>query len=203
MVGGISHSGVLPSNLKVSSESVAHRGLGTTADIPSGERFVSQTGVCCAFIEFFGWSNMFNNFSDTGQMHCCSTSHHNGVFSLLLEIRHNAGHRFCDGLPKFWADYYIPIYTHLQELLKLVGSHGSSSLLFLMKVTIWHFVSKSHKVMTALIVILCSNYFVQIHITFSLPYELTVPKHLTLVNTVLHCPIENYSQFCFLVLNQH
>jgi hypothetical protein len=54
MVGGISHSGVLPSNLKVSSESVAHRGLGTTADTPSGERFVSQTGVCCAFIEFFG-----------------------------------------------------------------------------------------------------------------------------------------------------
>ncbi len=54
MVGGISNSGVLPSNLKVSSESVAHRGLGTTADTPSGERFVSQTGVCCAFIEFFG-----------------------------------------------------------------------------------------------------------------------------------------------------
>ncbi|CAK9206439.1 unnamed protein product [Sphagnum troendelagicum] len=43
MVGGISHSGVLPSNLKVSSESVAHRGLGTTADTPSGERFVSET----------------------------------------------------------------------------------------------------------------------------------------------------------------
>jgi hypothetical protein len=160
--------------------------------------------VCgCAFIELFAYSNVFNNFSDTSQVHCCSNSHHNGVFSMLLEIQHNTGHRFCDGLPKFWADYYIPIYTHLQELMKLVGSHGSSSLLFLMKVTIWHFVSKSHKVMTARIVILCSNYVVQIHITFSLPYELTVPSHLTLVNTVLHCPIENYSQFCFLVLNQH
>jgi hypothetical protein len=87
--------------------------------------------------------------------------------------------------------------------MKLVGNHGSSSLLFLMKVTIWHFVSKSHKVMTALIVIICSNYVVQIHITFRLPYELTVPSHLTLVNTVLYCPIENYSPFCFLVLNQH
>jgi len=35
-----------------------------------------------------------------------------------------------------------------------VGSHGSSSLLFMMKVMVCHFVSDSHEVMTALIVVL-------------------------------------------------
>jgi hypothetical protein len=30
--------------------------------------------------------------------------------------------------------------------MKSVGSHGSSLLLFMMKVIVWHFVSKSHKV---------------------------------------------------------
>ncbi len=39
-----------------------------------------------------------------------------------------------------------------------VGSHGSSSLLFMMKVMVWHFVSNSHKVTTALIVMLPSNW---------------------------------------------
>jgi hypothetical protein len=35
-----------------------------------------------------------------------------------------------------------------------VGSHGSLSLLFVMKVIVCHFVSDSHEVMTALIVVL-------------------------------------------------
>ncbi len=35
-----------------------------------------------------------------------------------------------------------------------VGSHGSSSLLFVMKLMVCHFVSDSHEVMTALIVVL-------------------------------------------------
>jgi hypothetical protein len=43
------------------------------------------------------------------------------------------------------------IYTHCLELMNSVGSHGSLSLLFVMKV-ICHFVSDSHEVMTALIV---------------------------------------------------
>ncbi len=46
------------------------------------------------------------------------------------------------------------IYTHCWELMNSVGSHGSSSLLFVMKVMVCHFVSDSHEVMTALIVVL-------------------------------------------------
>jgi uncharacterized membrane protein YkvI len=56
--------------------------------------------------------------------------------------------------PSFWADYYMLIYTHCWELMNLVGSHSSSSLLFVMKVMVCHFVSDSHEVMTALIVVL-------------------------------------------------
>jgi hypothetical protein len=54
----------------------------------------------------------------------------------------------------FWADYYLLIYTHCWELMNLVGSHGSSSLPFVMKVMVCYFVSNSHEVMTALIVML-------------------------------------------------
>jgi hypothetical protein len=46
------------------------------------------------------------------------------------------------------------IYTHCWELMSSVGSHCSSSLLFVMKVMVCHFVSNSHEVMTALIVVL-------------------------------------------------
>ncbi len=59
-----------------------------------------------------------------------------------------------NGLPKFLEDYYMPIYTHCWELMNSVVSHGSSSLLFVMKVMVCHFVSDSHEVMTALIVVL-------------------------------------------------
>jgi hypothetical protein len=46
------------------------------------------------------------------------------------------------------------IYTHCWELMNSVGSHGSSSLPFVMEVMVCHFVSDSHEVMTALIVML-------------------------------------------------
>jgi hypothetical protein len=36
--------------------------------------------------------------------------------------------------PSFWEDYYMLIYTHCWELMNSVGSHGSSSLPFMMKV---------------------------------------------------------------------
>jgi hypothetical protein len=64
--------------------------------------------------------------------------------------------------PSFWEDYYMLIYTHCWELMNSVGSHGSLSLLFMMKVMVCHFVSDSHEVMTALIVVLPSIVVVEI-----------------------------------------
>ncbi len=59
---------------------------------------------------------------------------------------------------KAWVDYYIYLSTpSIGSLMKAVGSHGSSSLLFLMKVMVWHFVRISHKVMTTLIIMLASK----------------------------------------------
>ncbi len=46
------------------------------------------------------------------------------------------------------------IYTHCWELMNSVGSHGSLSLPFVMKVIVCHFVSDFHEVMTALVVML-------------------------------------------------
>jgi hypothetical protein len=67
----------------------------------------------------------------------------------------NSGRRLCIMVcPSFWEDYYMLIYTHCWELMNSVGSHGSSSLPFVMKVMVCHFVSDSHEVMTALIVVL-------------------------------------------------
>jgi hypothetical protein len=48
---------------------------------------------------------------------------------------------------KLCSHYYILIYT-LCKQMKPVGSHGSLSLLFVMKATIWYFLSDSDKVMT-------------------------------------------------------
>jgi hypothetical protein len=56
--------------------------------------------------------------------------------------------------PSFWAEYYMLIYIHCWELMNSVGSHGRSSLPIMMKVMVCHFVSDSHEVMTALIVVL-------------------------------------------------
>jgi hypothetical protein len=64
--------------------------------------------------------------------------------------------------PSFWEDYYMLIYTHCWELMNSVGSHGSLSLLFVMKVTVCHFVNDSHEVMTALIVVLTIIVIVEI-----------------------------------------
>jgi hypothetical protein len=67
----------------------------------------------------------------------------------------NSGHRLCIMVsPSFWEDHYILIYTHCWELMNSVGSHGSLSLLFVMKVMVCHFVSDSHEVINALIVVL-------------------------------------------------
>jgi hypothetical protein len=46
------------------------------------------------------------------------------------------------------------IYTHCWELMNSMVSHGSSSLPFVMKVMVYHFVNNSHEVMTAFIVVL-------------------------------------------------
>jgi hypothetical protein len=64
--------------------------------------------------------------------------------------------------PSFWEDYYMLICTQSWELMNSVGSHGSSSLPFVMKVMVCHFVSDSHEVMTALIVVLPSIVVVEI-----------------------------------------
>ncbi len=48
----------------------------------------------------------------------------------------------------------LPFSISCWELMNSVGSHGSSSLPFVMKVMVCHFVSDSHEVMTALIVML-------------------------------------------------
>jgi hypothetical protein len=72
--------------------------------------------------------------------------------SRFWKFKRNSRHRF-------WVDYF---YTYLLPLLgadEVSCSHGSLSLLSTMKVMVWHFVGNSHKVMTALIVTLPSNYY--------------------------------------------
>jgi hypothetical protein len=73
------------------------------------------------------------------------------VFLLLPEMRQKLRMQILhDGSPRFWADYHILIYIHCREWMQSLGSHGSSWLLFVMKVRVWHFVRNSHKaVMTA------------------------------------------------------
>ncbi len=86
----------------------------------------------------------------------------------------NSGHRLCImGCPSFWEDYYMLIYTHCWELMNSVGSHGSSSLLFVMKVMVCHFVSNSHEVMTALIVVLPLIVVVEISLQLHWSYVLS------------------------------
>ncbi len=67
------------------------------------------------------------------------------------------------------------IYTHCWELMNSVGSHGSSSLPFVMKVMVCHFVSDSHEVMTALIVML--PLIVVVEISLQLHRSLSHPLH--------------------------
>jgi hypothetical protein len=69
--------------------------------------------------------------------------------------KRNSGHRLCIMVcPSLWEYCYMLIYTRCWELMNSVGSHGSLSLPFMMKVMVCHFVSDSHEVMTALIVVL-------------------------------------------------
>jgi K+-sensing histidine kinase KdpD len=65
------------------------------------------------------------------------------------------------GLPKILVRLLCTLitYTCCWELMKLVASRSSVSLLFVMQVKVEQFVSGSHKeVMTALVVLLPSNY---------------------------------------------
>jgi hypothetical protein len=72
------------------------------------------------------------------------------------------------------------IYTHCWELMNSVGSHGSLSLLFVMKVMVCHFVINSHEVMTALIVGLPIIVVVEISLATSSSFfirdKLTLPR---------------------------
>jgi hypothetical protein len=60
--------------------------------------------------------------------------YHDWVFLLLLEMQQKLKMQILyNGLPRLWTNYYILIYyTHSQELMKPVGSHGSLSLQFVM-----------------------------------------------------------------------
>jgi hypothetical protein len=49
--------------------------------------------------------------------------------------------------------YDILVYTNCWEMMMSVAIDGSSSLLFMMCVMVWHFVSNSHKIMTTLMVV--------------------------------------------------
>jgi hypothetical protein len=62
------------------------------------------------------------------------------------------------------------IYTHCWQLMNSVGSHGTLSLLFVIKVMVCHFVSNSHKVMTALIVVLSLIVVVEISLQLHQAY---------------------------------
>ncbi len=85
----------------------------------------------------------------------------------------NSGRRLCIMVcPSFWEDYYVLIYTHCWELMNSVGSHDSSSLPFVMKVMVCHFVSDSHEVMTALIVVLPLIVVVEISLQLHWSYSL-------------------------------
>jgi hypothetical protein len=67
------------------------------------------------------------------------------------------------------------IYTHCWELMNSVGSHGSLSLPFVMKVVmVCHFVSDSHEVMTALIVVLPLIVVVEISLQLHQSFSSTV-----------------------------
>jgi hypothetical protein len=82
------------------------------------------------------------------------------------------------------------IYTHCWELMNSVDSHGSSSLPFVMKVMVCHFVSDSHEFMTALIVMLPLNVVVgislQLHRSLCSSVTLNDFLYLTTQSTGCH-----------------
>jgi hypothetical protein len=80
------------------------------------------------------------------------------------------------------------IYTHCWELMNSVGTHGSLSLPFVMKVMVCHFVSDSHEVMTALIVMLPVITVV----------EISLQLHQAFLKSVcVHCSVLSYACFSF------
>jgi hypothetical protein len=72
-----------------------------------------------------------------------------------------------------------------------VGSHGSSPLPFVMKVMVCHFVSDSHEVMTALIVVLPSIVVV----------EISLQLHRSIIWHCQSCPCEGRKQLSSTVLS--
>jgi Na+-translocating ferredoxin:NAD+ oxidoreductase RnfD subunit len=106
----------------------------------------------------------------------------------------------------FWADYYMLIYTHCWELMNSVGSHDSLSLLFVMKVMVCHFVSDSHEVMTALIVMLPLIVVVEISLQLHQAIHTTESVEvLTLTGSLLmeagnaidwRCPCSTLKSYC-------
>jgi hypothetical protein len=84
----------------------------------------------------------------------------------------NLGHKFCIMVcPSFWENYSMLIYTHFWELMNSMGSHGSLSLPFVMKVMVCdHFVNDLHEIMIAFIVmlplIIVVEISLQLHQTF-------------------------------------
>jgi hypothetical protein len=66
------------------------------------------------------------------------------------------------------------IYTHCGELMNSVGSHGSLSLPFVMKVMVCRFVSDCHEVMTALIVVLPIIVVVEISLQLHQAFPITM-----------------------------
>jgi len=109
---------------------------------------------CASFPVYTAWMRILSTFfiSDVSWVLANITSESSHCF---WKSNRNSGRRLCIMVcPSFWEDYYMLIYTHCWELMNSVGSHGSLSLPFVMKVMVCHFVSDSHEVMTALIVVL-------------------------------------------------
>jgi hypothetical protein len=78
-----------------------------------------------------------------------------------------------NGLPRFWVGYYL---SPPNKLMKAMGSHDSSSLLFVMQVMVSHFVSNSHKVMSQLQIVVV-EIFLQFcgHIFWQVPVACRIP----------------------------
>ncbi len=78
-----------------------------------------------------------------------------------------------NGLLSVLGGFYILTYTHHQELMKSVGCQGRSSLLFVMKVMISHFVM-TRKVITTLIRSIVQGFLYNLVdnlvLTFSTPF---------------------------------
>jgi hypothetical protein len=75
-----------------------------------------------------------------------------GSFCWFRKCDRKSGHRcLCSGLTQFLAWFLFLSTPHHYAPMKSVGTHARSSLLFVMRVIIWHFVSNTYKVLIALI----------------------------------------------------